>query len=160
MESSDALGLHFATVAQASKHLDGDQTIIGRSSPATPRGTDRICNFQVVDESNCRDKSRPMWTPLRRADSLARLCSLALTNRGFEKEQEGSTLSFALRTYRVLIASPSDSPEERQATPPRKRSMTGTPQHAVAESVVLMRLMQEADPERQAGVTPQEATLE
>jgi len=38
--------------------------------------------------------------------------------------------------------------------------MTGTPQHAVAESVVLMRLMQEADPERQAGVTPQEATLE
>src|SRR6266851_26086 len=58
-------------------------------------------------------------------------------------------------TYRVLIASPSDLSEERQAATEAVNEWNA--QHAVAESVVLLPVKWETHATPQSGVRPQEA---
>src|ERR1017187_264384 len=58
-------------------------------------------------------------------------------------------------TYRVLIASPSDMVEERQAATAAVYEWNA--QHAVAESVVLLPVKWESHTHPQAGIRPQEA---
>ncbi len=64
-------------------------------------------------------------------------------------------MSFKARTYSVLIASPSDLPEERQAA--TEAVYEWNAQHAVAESVVLLPVRWETHAAPQSGVGPQEA---
>lgn len=64
-------------------------------------------------------------------------------------------MSFKSETYRVLIASPSDLPEERQAATEAVNDWNA--QHAVAESVVLLPVRWETHATPQSGVRPQEA---
>src|ERR1039458_1054648 len=64
-------------------------------------------------------------------------------------------MSFKSQTYRVLIASPSDLAEERQAATDAVNDWNA--QHAVAESVVLLAVKWETHAKPQAGVRPQEA---
>jgi hypothetical protein len=60
-------------------------------------------------------------------------------------------MSFKSETYRVLIASPSDLSEERQAV------NDWNAQHAAAESVVLLPVKWETHATPQSGVRPQQA---
>src|SRR5438445_8282978 len=62
---------------------------------------------------------------------------------------------FKSETYRVLIASPSDLVEERQAATEAVNDWNA--QHAVAESVVLLPIKWETHARPQSGVRPQEA---
>ena len=64
-------------------------------------------------------------------------------------------MPFKSQTYRVLIASPSDLAEERQAATDAVNDWNA--QHAVAESVVLLAVKWETHAKPQAGVRPQEA---
>ena len=64
-------------------------------------------------------------------------------------------MSFTSQTYRVLIASPSDLAEERQAATEAVNDWNA--QHAVAESVVLLPVKWETHAKPQSGVRPQEA---
>jgi hypothetical protein len=64
-------------------------------------------------------------------------------------------MSFKSETYRVLIASPSDLSEERQAATEAVNEWSA--QHAAAESVVLLPLKWETHATPQSGVGPQEA---
>src|SRR5438067_13898690 len=64
-------------------------------------------------------------------------------------------MSFKSETYRVLIASPSDLAEERQAATEAVNDWNA--QHAVAESVVLLPVKWETHATPQSGVRPQEA---
>jgi hypothetical protein len=64
-------------------------------------------------------------------------------------------MSFKADTYRVLIASPSDLAEERQAATEAVNDWNA--QHAVAESVVLLPVKWETHSIPQAGVRPQAA---
>jgi len=64
-------------------------------------------------------------------------------------------MSFKSQTYRVLIASPSDLTEERQAATEAVNDWNV--QHAAAESVVLLSVKWETHAKPQAGVGPQEA---
>jgi hypothetical protein len=64
-------------------------------------------------------------------------------------------MSFISETYRVLIASPSDLAEERQAATDAVNDWNA--QHAVAESVVLLPVKWETHATPQSGVRPQEA---
>src|SRR5713101_9911205 len=64
-------------------------------------------------------------------------------------------MPFKSETYRVLIASPSDLTEERQAATEAVNEWNA--QHAVAESVVLLPVKWETHATPQSGVRPQEA---
>jgi len=64
-------------------------------------------------------------------------------------------MSFKSETYLVLIASPSDLAEERQAATEAVNDWNA--QHAVAESVVLLPVKWETHTTPQSGVRPQEA---
>lgn len=64
-------------------------------------------------------------------------------------------MAFKSQTYRVLIASPSDLAEERQAATDAVNDWNA--QHAIAESVVLLPVKWETHAKPQAGVRPQEA---
>jgi len=64
-------------------------------------------------------------------------------------------MSFNSRTYRVLIASPSDLSEERQAATEAVNEWNA--QHGAAESVVLLPVKWETHAMPQAGIRPQEA---
>jgi len=64
-------------------------------------------------------------------------------------------MSFKSETYRVLIASPSDLAEERQAATEAINDWNA--QHALAESVVLLPVKWETHATPQSGVRPQEA---
>jgi len=64
-------------------------------------------------------------------------------------------MSFKSQTYRILIASPSDLAEERQAATEAVNDWNA--QHAVAESVVLLPVKWETHAKPQAGERPQEA---
>lgn len=64
-------------------------------------------------------------------------------------------MSFKSQTYRVLIASPSDLAEERQAATDAVNDWNA--QHAVAEFVVLLPVKWETHAKPQVGVRPQEA---
>lgn len=64
-------------------------------------------------------------------------------------------MSFKSETYRILIASPSDLMEEREAATEAVNDWNA--QHAVAESVVLLPVKWETHATPQAGVRPQEA---
>lgn len=64
-------------------------------------------------------------------------------------------MPFKSETYRVLIASPSDLAEERQAATDAVNDWNA--QHAVAESVVLLPVKWETHAIPQSGVTPQKA---
>ena len=64
-------------------------------------------------------------------------------------------MSFKAQTYRVLIASPSDLAEERQAATEAVNEWNA--QHAVSESVVLLPVKWETHAKPQSGVRPQEA---
>lgn len=64
-------------------------------------------------------------------------------------------MSFKSETYLVLIASPSDLVEERQAAVQAINDWNA--QHAVAESVVLLPVLSETYTVPQSGVRPQEA---
>jgi Domain of unknown function (DUF4062) len=64
-------------------------------------------------------------------------------------------MSFKADTYRVMIASPSDLAEERQAATEAVNDWNA--QHAAAESVVLMSVKWETHATPQSGVRPQEA---
>ncbi len=64
-------------------------------------------------------------------------------------------MPFKSETYRVLIASPSDLAEERQAASDAVNDWNT--QHAVAESVVLLPVKYETHARPQANVRPQEA---
>lgn len=64
-------------------------------------------------------------------------------------------MSFKSETYRVLIGSPSDLAEERQAA--TEAVYEWNAQHAVAESVVLLPVKWETHAVPQSGVRPQEA---
>ena len=64
-------------------------------------------------------------------------------------------MSFKSQTYRVLISSPSDLAEERQAATEAVNDWNA--QHAVAESVVLLPVKWETHATPQSGVRPQEA---
>jgi hypothetical protein len=64
-------------------------------------------------------------------------------------------MSFKSESYRVLIASPSDLPEERQAATEAINDWNA--EHAVAESVVLLPVKWETHTTPQSGVRPQEA---
>lgn len=64
-------------------------------------------------------------------------------------------MSFKSETYRVLIASPSDLVEERQAATEAVNEWNA--QHAVAESVVLLPVKWETHARPQSAVRPQEA---
>jgi hypothetical protein len=64
-------------------------------------------------------------------------------------------MSFKSQTYRVLIASPSDLDEERQAATEAVNNWNA--QHSVAEAVVLLPVKWETHAMPQAGVRPQEA---
>jgi hypothetical protein len=64
-------------------------------------------------------------------------------------------MSFKSQTYRVLIASPSDMAEERQAATEAVNDWNA--QHAAAESVVLLPVKWETHAKPQAGMGPQEA---
>lgn len=63
-------------------------------------------------------------------------------------------MPFEAQTYRVLIASPSDLAEERQAATDAVNDWNA--QHAVAESVVLLPVKWETHARPQSGVRPQE----
>jgi hypothetical protein len=63
-------------------------------------------------------------------------------------------MSFKTETYRVLIASPSDLVDERQAATEAVNDWNA--QHAVTESVVLLPVKWETHATPQAGVRPQE----
>lgn len=63
-------------------------------------------------------------------------------------------MSFKSETYRVLIASPSDLSEERQAATEAVNEWNA--QHAAAESVVLLPVKWETHATPQSGVRPQE----
>lgn len=67
-------------------------------------------------------------------------------------------MSFKSETYRVLIASPSDLAEERQAVTEAVNDWNA--QHASAESVVLLPVKWETHALPQSGVRPQEAINE
>ncbi len=62
-------------------------------------------------------------------------------------------MSFKSETYRVLIASPSDLAEERQAASETVNDWNAL--HAVAESVVLLPVKWETHAMPQSGVRPQ-----
>src|ERR1700732_560154 len=64
-------------------------------------------------------------------------------------------MPFKSETYRILIASPSDLIDERQAATEAVSEWNA--QHAVAESVVLLPVKWETHATPQAGVKPQEA---
>lgn len=64
-------------------------------------------------------------------------------------------MSFDSRTYRVLIASPSDLSEERQAATEAVNEWNA--QHAAGESVVLLPVKWETHATPQSGVRPQQA---
>ena len=64
-------------------------------------------------------------------------------------------MSFKSNTYRVLIASPSDLPEEREAATEAVNEWNA--QHATAESVVLLPVKWETHATPRAGIRPQEA---
>ena len=64
-------------------------------------------------------------------------------------------MSFTSETYQVLIASPSDLAEERQAATETINDWNA--QHAIAESVVLLPVKWETHATPQSGVRPQEA---
>src|SRR2546422_10854522 len=64
-------------------------------------------------------------------------------------------MPFTSTTYRVLIASPSDLTEERQAATESVNDWNA--QHAVAESVVLLPVKWETHAMPQSGVRPQGA---
>jgi hypothetical protein len=64
-------------------------------------------------------------------------------------------MSFKSQTYRVLIASPSDMVEERQAATEAVNDWNA--QHAAAESVVLLPVKWETHATPRSGVRPQEA---
>ncbi len=64
-------------------------------------------------------------------------------------------MPFQADTYRVLIASPSDMPQERQAATEAINEWNA--QHAAAEAVVLLPVKWETHAMPQAGVRPQEA---
>jgi hypothetical protein len=64
-------------------------------------------------------------------------------------------MSFKSETYRVLIASPSDLSEERQAATDAVNEWNA--QHAAAESVVLLPVKWETHATPQSGVRPQDA---
>ena len=64
-------------------------------------------------------------------------------------------MSFKSDTYRVLIASPSDLPEERQAA--TEAVYEWNAQHAAAESVVLLPIKWETHAMPQSGGRPQQA---
>lgn len=63
-------------------------------------------------------------------------------------------MSFTAETYRVMIASPSDLPEERQAAVEAINQWNV--QHADAESVVLLPVMWETHATPRSGMRPQE----
>ncbi len=64
-------------------------------------------------------------------------------------------MSFKAETYSILIASPSDLPEERQVATEAVNEWNA--QHAAAESVVLLPVKWETHAAPQSGVRPQEA---
>jgi hypothetical protein len=64
-------------------------------------------------------------------------------------------MAFRSETYRVLIASPSDSAEERQAATEAINDWNA--QHAVAEAIVLLPVKWETHATPQTGIRPQEA---
>lgn len=64
-------------------------------------------------------------------------------------------MAFRAQTYRVLIASPSDLAEERQAATEAVSEWNA--QHAAAESVVLLPVKWETHAKPESGVTPQAA---
>ena len=64
-------------------------------------------------------------------------------------------MPFRSETYRVLIASPSDLAEERQAVTEALNEWNA--QHAVAESAVLLPVRWETHAMPQSGIRPQEA---
>ena len=67
-------------------------------------------------------------------------------------------MSFRAETYRVLIASPSDLAEERQAATEAINDWNS--QHASAESVVLLPVKWETHATPRSGVRPQEVINE
>src|SRR5579864_3706258 len=64
-------------------------------------------------------------------------------------------MSFKSQTYRVLIASPSDMAEERQAATEAVNEWNA--QHAAAESIVLLPVKWETHATPKSGARPQEA---
>src|SRR5580658_9347891 len=64
-------------------------------------------------------------------------------------------MSSKAQIYRILIASPSDMPEEREAATQAVHDWND--QHAIAESVVLLPVKWETHAMPQAGVRPQAA---
>jgi hypothetical protein len=64
-------------------------------------------------------------------------------------------MSFKSETYRVLIASPSDLTEERQAATEAINAWNA--QHAAAEGIVLLPVKWETHAVPQSGVRPQDA---
>jgi hypothetical protein len=64
-------------------------------------------------------------------------------------------MSFKSQTYRVLIASPSEMGEERQAATEAVNNWNA--QHSVAEAVVLLPVKWETHAKPQTGVSPQDA---
>lgn len=64
-------------------------------------------------------------------------------------------MSFSSQTYRVLIASPSDLPEERQAATDAVNEWNA--QHAAAERIVLLPVRWETHAVPETGRRPQEA---
>ena len=64
-------------------------------------------------------------------------------------------MSFKSETYRVLIASPPDLVDERQAATEAINNWNAL--HAVAESVVLLPVKWETHATPQSGIRPQEA---
>ena len=64
-------------------------------------------------------------------------------------------MSSKAQIYRILIASPSDMPEERDVATQAVHDWND--QHAIAESVVLLPVKWETHAMPQAGIRPQEA---
>jgi hypothetical protein len=67
-------------------------------------------------------------------------------------------MSFKANTYRVLIASPSDLTEERQAATDAVNDWNAL--HALAESIVLLPVKWETHATPRSGVRPQQAINE
>jgi hypothetical protein len=69
--------------------------------------------------------------------------------------EQKSAMSFTANTYRVLIASPSDLTEEREAATMAINDWNA--QHAAAEGIVLLPVKWETHAHPESGVRPQGA---
>jgi hypothetical protein len=88
---------------------------------------------------------------------LGRAGKAALEKRQVQLPRK-TTMSFRAVTYRVMIASPSDLPEEREAATDAVNEWNAL--HAAAEGVVLLPVKWETHATPQAGIRPQQAINE